>query len=181
MTKAELIDRISRNRDLPPEITKKVIAAVLDIAFAELAAYFVRAKVGRSGAAPRFTFPKFGTFTKKRRNGRRGVNPRTLEPMEIEACETLDFKPSVDLKRLLNEASAPATKPAKAAKPARAESVTPAKKKKTSKKRKTSKARKAEGPGRRKLVSREEAELELPSAPLQRVSGRKRRSAKTGS
>src|SRR5690606_4582379 len=78
--------------------------------FSELSGYFVRARVTRT-QNPRFTFPKFGTFTKKQRSGRRGVNPRTLEPIEIEACETVDFKPSVELKRQLNEASV--AKPAK--------------------------------------------------------------------
>ncbi|HLT37971.1 MAG TPA: HU family DNA-binding protein, partial [Enhygromyxa sp.] len=84
MTKAELIDRIARNRDLPPEVTKKIVAKILDLAFSELAGYFVRARVTRTNN-PRFTYPKFGTFTKKQRSGRRGVNPRTLEPIEIEA------------------------------------------------------------------------------------------------
>ena len=43
MTKAELIERIARSRDLPPDITKKVIGQILDLAFGELATYFVRA------------------------------------------------------------------------------------------------------------------------------------------
>ncbi|MFV8754334.1 HU family DNA-binding protein [Nannocystaceae bacterium ST9] len=173
MTKAELIDRIARSRDLPPDITKKVVAEVLDLAFAELGQYFVRGKLTRS-SSPRFTFPKFGTFTKKKRSARRGVNPRTLEPMEIEASDTIDFKPSVELKRLMNDAvvvsktSAPAKPSAKpktraaattgASKPAPAKPAGP------------------RGPGGRKLVTREEAELELggdqallPDPPLQKV------------
>jgi nucleoid DNA-binding protein len=196
MTKAELIDRIARSRDLPPEITKKVIAKVLDVAFAELAGYFVRARVTRS-SSPRFTFPKFGTFTKKLRSGRRGVNPRTLEPIEIEACETVDFKPSVELKRQLNEA--PSVKPAKPktarkkkaaarssskrkpasqpasqpARPASGKDADPAKQVGAAPLAKPElKARSAAGPGGRKLVTREEVELELPEAPLRRIKGR---------
>ena len=186
MTKAELIDRIARSRDLPPEVTKKIIAKVLDLAFAELSTYFVRARVTRT-SNPRFTFPKFGTFTKKQRSGRRGVNPRTLEPMEIEASETVDFKPSLEFKRLMNEAAN--AKPSSASRKAKGErgasdpGLESARKKKaarTSSKRKAtnevSKPRVA-GPGGRKLVTREEAELELPlgepllpDAPLRKVA-----------
>jgi DNA-binding protein HU-beta len=108
MTKAELIEKIVRSRDLPPDITKKCVQQILEIAFAELAAYFVRAKVTRT-QSPRFTYPGFGTFTKKKRSARRGVNPRTLEPIVIDAAFTIDFKPGVELRASLN---APAGKPA---------------------------------------------------------------------
>jgi nucleoid DNA-binding protein len=169
MTKAELIDRIARSRDLPPDISKKIVAEVLDLAFAELGQYFVRGKLTRT-SSPRFTFPKFGTFTKKKRSARRGVNPRTLEPMEIEACETIDFKPSVELKRQMNEAavaSKPSTSKPSASKPRATKATSkPA-------------AAKPAGPrglSGRKLVTREEAELELggeqpllPDPPLQKV------------
>ena len=104
MTKAELIERIARSRNLPPDITKKDIAAILGIAFEELAGYFAKAKVTRS-SAPRFTFPRFGTFTKKKRPARRGVNPRTLEPMQIDASCTVDFKASKGLRDQMNGAA----------------------------------------------------------------------------
>lgn len=203
MTKAELIDRIARSRDLPPEVTKKIIAKILDLAFAELSGYFVRARVTRT-SSPRFTYPKFGTFTKKQRSGRRGVNPRTLEPMEIEACETVDFKPSVELKRQMNEVVTAKPSANRRAKPERAGrepteiGLDGARKKKAA--RSSSKRNKpvlassatpllkpdgskphAAGPGGRKLVSREDAELEppvseplLPDAPLRKVARRRR-------
>jgi nucleoid DNA-binding protein len=194
MTKAELIDRIARgarSADLPPEVTKKVIVKILDLAFAELSAYFVRSRVTRT-TVPRFTYPKFGTFTKKQRSGRRGVNPRTLEPMDIEACETVDFKPSVELKRQLNEVSAATkagakTKVGRKKKAARSstKTKTKTKRKTTSKsapKQSSPKRKAAAGVGGRKLVTREEVELEpstkplLPDAPLQKVARRKKTS-----
>ncbi|MBA3545638.1 MAG: HU family DNA-binding protein [Nannocystis sp.] len=101
MTKAELIEKIARSRELPPDVTKKCIGQILDLAFDELGTYFVRAKVTRS-QCPRFTFPGFGTFTKKKRSARNGVNPRTLEPMTIEAAYTIDFRPGTDLRQNLN-------------------------------------------------------------------------------
>lgn len=102
MTKAELIEKISRSKDLPPDITKKCIAEIVDLTFSELAQYFEKSKVTRT-SHPRFTFPGFGTLTKKRRSARRGVNPRTLEPIEIEAFYTLDFKPAAGLRKSMNE------------------------------------------------------------------------------
>lgn len=101
MTKAELIERIARSRELPPDISKKLIGQILAVAFDELASYFARGRVTRT-QSPRFTFPRFGTFTKKRRSARRGVNPRTLEPIQIEACHTLDFKASRELREAMN-------------------------------------------------------------------------------
>ncbi len=108
MTKAELIEKIARSRDLPPDVTKKCIGQILDLAFDELGAYFVRARVTRS-QCPRFTFPAFGTFTKKKRSARKGVNPRTLEPMTIDAAYTIDFRPGAELRQNLNLRAAPAS------------------------------------------------------------------------
>lgn len=182
MTKAELIDRIARNRDLPPEVTKKIIAKILDLAFSELSGYFVRARVTRTNN-PRFTYPKFGTFTKKQRSGRRGVNPRTLEPIEIEACDTVDFKPSVELKRQLNEAVGGKPSVAKPARKKKVAARASSKRKSTPQNGVATEAGKphAAGPGGRKLVTREDAELEppdaeplLPDAPLRRVARRRR-------
>lgn len=103
MTKAELIERIARARTLPPDITKKDIDRIVTLAFEEIAGYFARAKVTRS-QSPRFSFPRFGTFSKKRRPARRGVHPRTLEPMQIDAFYSLDFRPSSELRDAMNGA-----------------------------------------------------------------------------
>ena len=103
MTKAELIERIARSRNLPSDITKKDIDRIVTLAFEEIAGYFAHAKVTRS-QSPRFSFPRFGTFTKKRRPARRGVHPRTLEPMQIDACYSIDFRPSSELREAMNAA-----------------------------------------------------------------------------
>lgn len=102
MTKAELIERIARSRSLPPDTTKKDIEKIVTLAFEEIASYFARAKVTRS-QSPKFAFPHFGTFVKKRRSARNGVNPRTLEPMQIDAFYTLDFRTSSELRDALNQ------------------------------------------------------------------------------
>lgn len=197
MTKAELIDRIARSRDLPPDVTKKCIAEILDIAFDELSTYFIRAKITRN-QTPRFTMPGFGTFTKKRRAPRKGVNPQTLEPMEIPGYDTLDFKPGSELKQALaNSRGARAAKSRGKAKSSASAAKRTARgqtKKATAKRKSTSKrstkapakkaktaARKTAPIGGRRLRRRDELEyaefddVRLPEAPLQRSRGRKRR------
>jgi DNA-binding protein HU-beta len=184
MTKAELIERIARSRALPPEITKKDIAAILNLAFEELAGFFAKAKVTRQHS-PRFTFPRFGTFTKKRRSARRGVNPRTLEPMQIDACHTIDFKASRELRDQMNAAgdSTGRAVPKQASKRA---GKSAAKRSKTAKRTPA-----ADETPRRRLTPRDEdAEIdaliddddlfeELPASPMQRIRPTPRR-ARTG-
>lgn len=192
MTKAELIERIARSRNLPPDITKKDVAQILGIAFEELATYFAKTRVTQK-SAPRFTFPRFGTFTKKRRSARRGVNPRTLEPMTIDACHTLDFKASRELRESMNGQSS-------ATGSARGSGASPRAKVKTKKRaaKRTPAAAKTKKASesttrRRKLTPRDEdAELdalidddglfeELPSTRMQRVRPKRdRKSRRTG-
>ena len=47
------------------------------------------------------TISGFGTFTKKDRPARTGINPATREPMEIKASKTVNFRPSPALKDTL--------------------------------------------------------------------------------
>lgn len=189
MTKAELIERIARSRDLPPEITKKAIDTILGLAFEEIGLYFAKAKVTRNNS-PRFTFPRFGTFTKKRRSARKGVNPRTLEPMQIEACDTIDFRVSRDLREAMNGGTAGTV--------SKRSTKSTAKRKVKSRSRKVAKSPASDtavGPGRRRLTPRDEdAELDelipneamfdevetLPSAPLKRIRGRKATRSRSG-
>jgi DNA-binding protein HU-beta len=188
MTKAELIEKIAKSRNLPPEVSKKLIQQILDLAFDELGNYFVRARVTKS-STPRFTYPGFGTFTKKKRSARKGVNPRTLEPMQIDASFTVDFRPGVEFKSGLNGG---ASKPTKASTKSKKAKSTKAKSTKTKTKKAPAEGEspKADEVGRRRLRSRDEVELEsydadydpslfgedaasLPEAPMQRVRGRR--------
>jgi DNA-binding protein HU-beta len=103
MTKAELIQRVYRSKDLPKDVTKKAVASVIEAAFAEIGDYFVKTKVTRK-TQPRFTYPGFGTFTKKRREQRQGRNPRTGELIDIPASTTITFTPGQELRGQLNRA-----------------------------------------------------------------------------
>lgn len=101
MTKQELIDRIYRRRGIKNGLTKKATADIVDGVFAELGDYFVKAKVPRQGRMPRFSYPGFGTFSKRRRQKREGRHPRTGQPITIPEADTLGFALCSDLKELL--------------------------------------------------------------------------------
>ncbi len=47
------------------------------------------------------TISGFGTFVKRRRAARTGINPLTKEPIKIAASRTCGFKPSAALKEAL--------------------------------------------------------------------------------
>ena len=46
-----------------------------------------------------FTLPSFGTFTVKKTKARKGLNPRTGEPVKVKAGKTVRFKASPTLKQ----------------------------------------------------------------------------------
>jgi len=84
MTKQELIERVYRKRGLVSGVTKKAVADIVDGVFAELGDYFVKSRATRA-STPRFTYPGFGTFAKRRRGGRIGRHPKAGNPIEIPA------------------------------------------------------------------------------------------------
>jgi nucleoid DNA-binding protein len=101
MTKQELIDRVYRRHGAPGGVTKKAVSEIIDGVFAELGDYFIKAKVTRN-ANPRFTYPGFGTFAKKKRVARVGRHPQTGAPIKIPQANTLSFAVGAELKSLLN-------------------------------------------------------------------------------
>jgi DNA-binding protein HU-beta len=101
MTKQELIERVYKTKGLSPEITKKAVTQIIESVFIELGDYFVRSKLTRSNQ-PRFTYPAFGTFTKKKRPARLGRNPQNGQPITIPEQQTVTFAPGQELKGQLN-------------------------------------------------------------------------------
>ena len=102
MTKQELIERVYKSRGAPNGLTKKAVADVIDGVFAELGDYFIKARVKRNGSTPRFTYPGFGTFAKKRKPEREGRHPQTGAPIRIPSKDTVSFALGSDLRSLLN-------------------------------------------------------------------------------
>ena len=110
MTKQQLIARIAQRLERGgaqprhgPDgagLPKKAVALLVDSVFAELGDYFIKAKSTRKAA--RFTYPGFGTFTRKEKKARAGRDPRSGEAIEIPARTTVAFSPGQDLKAELN-------------------------------------------------------------------------------
>ena len=95
MTKQDFIDAVvARADDAGIELTKKDAASIVDDLFD------VVSKQVAEG--DRFSYPGFGTFTKKHRKARKGQNPRTGEPLQIPASNTVNFKPAPKLKDRVN-------------------------------------------------------------------------------
>jgi len=89
MTKAELIEAIAKNKDLP-EMSKRIANMVLDAVFEILGKAIKKDK--------KFTVPGFGTFTVRKRAARIGRNPQTGKPIKIAASKTVTFKPAAAFK-----------------------------------------------------------------------------------
>lgn len=102
MTKAELIESIYKKKGQPANLTKKAVTEIVESVFTEIADFFVKQRGGK-GATPKFTYPGFGTFTKKKRNARKGRNPQTGEALKIPASTSLGFSPGAQLKGRLNK------------------------------------------------------------------------------
>jgi DNA-binding protein HU-beta len=101
MTKQELIERVYKTKGLAPDVTKKTVGFIIDSVFAEIGEYFIKGKLTRA-TQPRFTYPGFGTFTKKKRPARNGRNPQTGQPITIPEATTVTFAPGQELKGQLN-------------------------------------------------------------------------------
>ena len=91
MTKAELIDNVTKNAD--GALTKKAAAELVDGLFATLSK-----TIKKDG---RFSYPGFGTWTVRARKARTGRNPQTGASIKIKASKTVGFKPAKDLKDIL--------------------------------------------------------------------------------
>lgn len=89
MNKGDLIDTVASQLEMSKTDASKAVEAVI----ASIAdGVRTDAKVSISG---------FGTFTKKERASRMGINPVTKNPMEIAASRTCGFKPAPALKESL--------------------------------------------------------------------------------
>jgi nucleoid DNA-binding protein len=99
VTKQELIKRIATTPGVA--LNQRSVATLVDAVFTNIAEYFVEARVSKRKAA-RFSYPGFGTFTKKRKSSRSVRNPQTGEFLTIPETTTLVFAPGQELKAHLN-------------------------------------------------------------------------------
>ncbi len=102
MTKAELIEAIYKKKGLSNNLTKKAVTEIVEAVFDEITDYFVKQRVTKNNK-PKFTYPGFGTFTKKKRGARKGRNPQTGEALKIPAAQGVSFAPGTQFKSRLNK------------------------------------------------------------------------------
>ncbi len=86
MTKAELISAVAEKSGLTKKDSDKAVSAVIDSV--------TEALVG----GDKVSLVGFGTFEVKSRAARKGINPRTKEPMPIPASKLPAFKAGKALK-----------------------------------------------------------------------------------
>jgi DNA-binding protein HU-beta len=76
-------------------------AEITGVAASRAAADLIEAIVKELKKNGGFTLPSFGTFTVKKTKARKGVNPRTGEPIKVKAGKTVRFKASPTLKAIV--------------------------------------------------------------------------------
>jgi len=101
MTKAELIDDVSRVAELSRKESETIVETIFESIVKSL----------RGG--DKIEIRGFGSFRTRQRNPRIGRNPKTGARVEVPAKKIPYFKPSKELKDLVNsgEPTAPPTPP----------------------------------------------------------------------
>ena len=94
MTKADLVDRVTALGDL----TRRDGEIIVDTLFESV--------IGALKAGDKIEIRGFGSFRTRQRKPRVGRNPKTGERVEVPAKKIPFFKPSKELKDLVNEGGA---------------------------------------------------------------------------
>jgi integration host factor subunit beta len=93
MTKADLIDEVSRLAELTRKDSEVIVETIFDSVVRSLR------------AGDKIEIRGFGSFRTRQRKPRVGRNPKTGERVEVPAKKIPFFKPSKELKDLVNEAA----------------------------------------------------------------------------
>src|ERR1051325_10710158 len=100
MTKADLVEEVSK----VTELTRKDSEVIVDTLFESVI------KALKTG--DKLEVRGFGSFRVRQRNARVGRNPKTGEKVEVPAKRVPYFKPSKELKDLINDDGTAAAPPA---------------------------------------------------------------------
>src|SRR5215510_9202886 len=100
MTKADLVEEVAK----VTELTRKDSEVIVDTLFESVI------KALRTG--DKLEVRGFGSFRVRQRNARVGRNPKTGEKVEVPAKRVPYFKPSKELKDLINDGEGATGKPA---------------------------------------------------------------------
>jgi integration host factor subunit beta len=93
MTKADLIDEVSRLAELTRKDSEVIVETIFDSVVRSLR------------AGDKIEIRGFGSFRTRQRKPRVGRNPKTGERVEVPAKKIPFFKPSKELKDLVNEST----------------------------------------------------------------------------
>src|SRR6188508_1126471 len=96
MTKAELVEEVSRVSDL----TKKHSEVIVDTVFRSIVAALQRGE--------KIELRGFGSFRLRQREPRKGRNPKTSDKVDVPPKKVPYFKPGKELKELINREPPPA-------------------------------------------------------------------------
>jgi integration host factor subunit beta len=94
MTKADLIDEVSRLAELTRKDSEVIVETIFDSVVRSLR------------AGDKIEIRGFGSFRTRQRKPRVGRNPKTGDRVDVPAKKIPFFKPSKELKDLVNEAMA---------------------------------------------------------------------------
>ena len=100
MTKADLIEEVSRVVEMTRKESEVIVEAIFDSIVRSL----------RTG--DKIEIRGFGSFRTRQRQPRIGRNPKTGARVEVPAKKIPYFKPSKELKDVVNNSGAPAPTPA---------------------------------------------------------------------
>jgi integration host factor subunit beta len=96
MTKAELVEDVAR----AAELTKKDAERLVEIVFESI--------IETLNQGEKIELRGFVSFRVRERGARRGLNPKTGDPVSIPAKRVPYFKPGKELKELINDDNAAA-------------------------------------------------------------------------
>ena len=99
MTKAELVDEVSRVSDL----TKKHSEVIVETVFRSIIAALQRGE--------KIELRGFGSFRLRQREPRKGRNPKTGDKVDVPPKKVPYFKPGKELKELINREPLPPVTP----------------------------------------------------------------------
>ena len=108
MTKAELIEEVSRVVEMTRKDSEVIVEAIFDSVVKSL----------RGG--DKIEIRGFGSFRVRERGARRGRNPKTGDPVSIPAKRVPYFKPGKELKELINDDESNSHSPSGTSQPANA-------------------------------------------------------------
>lgn len=107
MTKADLVEEVTRVTELPRKESEMVVETIFDSIIQALQ------------TSDKIEIRGFGSFRTRQRRGRTGRNPKTGAKVEVPPKKIPYFKPSKELKDFVNtaktEAAAPPAPPARQA------------------------------------------------------------------